>query len=422
MKLEDVLARIQEPEVLEALLPHWEESEASFPGETPSFLLPAEALRHRDYCGFGPEIDPLLLETARRIAADPALSHLAWHCYRLLYEHLDYTDTPRWPTLQHVLGEAGGVLYLLVVMGMVPRVRAIHQAMGVPDEVTRETCNQVCSVAGVYRRMSGRLGVTLNTVYWMRHYIAGRLFRLGRFEYMLRPFGGAVEVYRHRQTGAVVALAPDGWRFNGEGQVDGTGGVTDDERGWTASLTRTDDAVAGYPVSPQGMAVRHEVRLPKSEWECVLKQGDTVMEMHIPAGGNMTPERCGDSNHRAAQFFRRFFPDQPARAIVSISWIFNTQLEEITLSSDNLVLYQRELYLFPVPSSGRDGLWFIFLRDDLDPAALPRDTSLRRGVADFLAAGNVWRCGGMFFLADDLDHFGTQHYRSHWPPEGLAIA
>src|SRR5205814_8203890 len=103
------------------------------------------------------------------------------------------------------------------------------------------------------------------------------------------------------------------------------------------------------------------------------------------------------------------------------SWLFNTQFEEIRLSSDNLVQYQRELYLFPTPASGRDGLWFVFLQDDFDPAALPRDTSLRRGVADFLAAGNGWRGGGMFFLTEDLEHFGTQHYRSHWPPDGMGI-
>ena len=422
MTLEEVLARIGEAGTLDGLRPHWEESEASFPGQTPSFLLPSEFLVNREWCGLDPAIDPLLTETARRITENPALTHLAWHCTRLLYEHLDYNDPPRWPSLEPVLGDSGGVLYLLVTMAMVPRVRAVHQSLGVPEEVTRETCSQVSSVAGVYRRMTGRLGITLNTVYWMRHYIAGRLFRLGRFEYMLRPFGGSVEVYRHRESGAVIALAPEGVRFNGEGQVDGAGGVTDTEHGWTSTLARTDEAVVGYPVSPLGAAVRQEVHLPTAAWECVLNQGDTVMEMHIPAGGNMTPERCADSNRRAAAFFREFFPGQPAKGVVSISWIFNTQLEEITLSSDNLVRYQHELYLFPVPSSGHDGLWFIFLQNDLDPAALPRDTSLRRGVADFLAAGHIWRCGGMFILVEDLDRFGTRYYRSHWPPEGLGIA
>src|SRR5207302_2009793 len=146
--------------------------------------------------------------------------------------------------LDRVLGELSGVFYLLVTMGMVPRVRAVHGFLGVPDAVTRETCTQVSCVAGNFRRMTGgRLGVTRNTLGWMRHYVAGRLFRHGRMEYMIQPFRGGLEAYRHRRTGEVVALAPEGARYNGEGYVDGAGEVFDTERGWTATLTHEDGAV-----------------------------------------------------------------------------------------------------------------------------------------------------------------------------------
>jgi hypothetical protein len=64
-------------------------------------------------------------------------------------------------------------------------------------------------------------------------------------------------------------------------------------------------------------------------------------------------------------------------------------------------------------------LWFVFLRDDINPATAPRDTSLQRGILDWLAKGNAWHDGGMFILTDDLDHFGTQQYRRSWSPEGL---
>ena len=420
MRLEDVLAKIQAPEALDVFRPHWEESVAALGKGAPLFLQPSECQSHREWCGFGPEADPLLQETARRILEDPALTLLAWHCQRLLYDHADYNEMKQWPSLDRALGELGGTFYLLVAMAMIPRVLAVHRKMGVPEEATRETCSQVAAVADNYRRMSGgRTGVTLNTLYWMRHYTAGRLFRVGRMEYMIDAFRGGVEAYRRRKTGDVLALAPDGVRFNRAGYVDGAAGKFDAEHGWTAKLVEDAEAVAGFPISPAGMAVRQEVRLPKAEWEGVLRKGDLSLQMHIPAGGGMTLERCGDSMRRAVPFFRRLFPDQPFRAITCASWIFNTQFEEISLSSDNLVRYQRELYLYPIPSSGKDGLWFIFLQDPVDPATAPRDTSLRRAVADFLAAGNTWRGGGMFFLAEHLPHFGTQFYRSRWPPARL---
>jgi hypothetical protein len=75
----------------------------------------------------------------------------------------------------------------------------------------------------------------------------------------------------------------------------------------------------------------------------------------------------------------------------------------------------RELYLFPVPSTADAGLWFIFFQNTFDPATAPRDTSLQRAVLDYLAAGNRWRVGGMFFLLDDLGEFGRQHYRATFP-------
>ncbi|MCC6442220.1 MAG: DUF5596 domain-containing protein [Armatimonadetes bacterium] len=407
MTLERLLSEIREPCSLEVFRPHWDESRAALEGQPPFFLEEEQIRESRAWCGFDEAAEPVLLETARRIRKNEALRLFAGHCYRLLFEHLDYNEMGRWPGLERILGESGGILYLLVAMGMIPQVRAVHRRIGVSEEITRDTCRQIACMSGNYGRMTkGRLGFTVTSAYWLRHYTAGRLFRVGRMEYMIRPFWGQLEAYRHRSTGRVIALANEGTCFNEEGYMDADG--------WQASLAHTEGAVSGCPIAPQGYALRQAVSLPLDEWECVLKPGDATLDMHIPAGGGMTPERCADSMRRAVPFFRAHFPDEPFRVIACYSWIFNTQFEEVKLSSDNLVAFQRELYLFPIPSSGTDGLWFIFLKDDFDPVTLPRDTSLQRSVADYLAQGNRWRGGGMFYLTDDLDHFGEQHYRRSW--------
>ncbi len=72
----------------------------------------------------------------------------------------------------------------------------------------------------------------------------------------------------------------------------------------------------------------------------------------------------------------------------------------------------RELYLFPVRSSGNDGVYFIFGRADGDYRDYPRDNSVRRAMLDVLQPGGRLRCGGMFFLADELALFGQQPYRN----------
>jgi hypothetical protein len=412
MTVEEALDSMNEPGATELMRPHWDESAALLGEEIPSFLQSEVIARHRDWCGFGPEVDTPLCETAVSIVADPALRLLAWHCERLLFVHTDYKEIGEWPALETALGERCGAFYLLVALAMAPRVIARHRELGIPEEVTRETSLQVSCFSENYRRgMRGLLGIYRRQLPWLRHYPAGRLFRLGRMEYRLTPYDGGVHAYRHRDTGEVVALAPEGLRFNHQGYV----AQTDEEIEWVSTHSDDGDAAVGYPISPCGMAERREVHLQRNGWESVLSKGDDTLDMHIPAGGGMTPERCADSMRRATAFFRTHFPDRPFTAITCNSWIFNTQIDGILPPTANLAAYQRELYLYPVPSSPTAGLWFLFFGDAFDPVTAPRDTAMQREVLDFLAAGNTWRAGGMFFLVEHLDRFGTQYYRSKWP-------
>ncbi len=417
MTIEEALQRVAEPDAADVLRPHWDESAALLGEAIPPFLLPEAIAYHREWCGFEPEVEPPLNEVAAQIAADPALRLLAWHCERLLFEHSDYTGMRDWPLLESALGEQRGIFYLLIALAMVPRVKARHRELGVSEEVTRETCLQVSCFASNYQRSTrGLFGIHGRQLYWLRHYPAGQIFRLGRMEYRLAPYSGGVEAYRHRDTGEVIALAPEGMRFNAEGYPTSTEGDTTEEDSWVSTRSDEEEAVTGFPVSPYGMALHQEVRLPHSTWERVLAKGDLTLDMHIPAGGGMTPERCADSMRRAVTFFRKHFPDRPFASITCGSWIFNTQLDGILPPTANLVAYQRELYLYPIPSGPTSGLWFFFFQEPFDPATAPRDTALQRAVLDFLATGATWRVGGMFFLVQHLDRYGTQYYRSHWPP------
>jgi len=306
-----------------------------------------------------------------------------------------------------VLGTQTGVFYLLVAMSMVPQVASQHQRRGIPAEVTRDTLKEIAAFSANYRGMTdGWLGIPIRQLYWLRHYTAERLYRIGRFEYMLAPFKPYVEVYRRRTDRYTLALATDGLKFNTVGYAPKAGEAV----AWVASLQRTEDSVTGCPISPRGYAIQQPVTLSLAEWELVVKPGDQVLDMHIPAGGSMQPEACADSFRRVVPFFRRYFPEEKFAAISCRSWIFGTQLQEIRLSSDNLARLQREVYLYPTTSNPQGGLWFIFLRDDLNMATVPRRTSLQRAVAEYIEAGKTWRGGGMLLLTDDVDRYGTQMY------------
>ena len=129
----------------------------------------------------------------------------------------------------------------------------------------------------------------------------------------------------------------------------------------------------------------------------------------------MAPARCAASMREALAFFPRHFPESPALGFACYSWVLNPELAEFYSPTCNMVLWQREMHLFPVPSNGREGLQFIFGREDVNPATAPRDTRLQRALLDRLATGLPLRAGGMFCLPEGLHEYGSQPYRRRWP-------
>ena len=219
----------------------------------------------------------------------------------------------------------------------------------------------------------------------------------------------------------VLALAEDGLWFDGQGHAragQAEGASTD---GWTSRLAVGDDLVIGNPISPTGVAVPREVRLPASDWQQALAPGDPILDVHIAAGGGMTPQRCADSMLQALEFFPRYFPEKPFAGFACVSWILNPDIADFYTPQSNMALWQREVHLFPYPSDGRSGLFYVFGEDEVNVTTAPRRTSLQRAMLDHLSAGNPMRAGGMFMLKEDLRFFGSGFYRSHWPPSALAL-
>jgi hypothetical protein len=172
--------------------------------------------------------------------------------------------------------------------------------------------------------------------------------------------------------------------------------------------------ITGFPITPEGKALKQEISLDATKWKPLLKPGDEIIEMHIPSGGGMSPEKCLDSLRQAFDFFHKMYPESILPAVCcQSSWIFNTQLEE-AMPESNLAKFMREIYLFPVASKGKDGLWFVFCKEYEDWSQAPRQTSLQKAMLDVVCSGRKLRSAGMFFFENDLEYYGTGHYRKTW--------
>lgn len=424
MKLQEVLAALDIAAAEPLFAPHWDESEACFPAELPPFLDPAQCTAVRAFTNLQPEVDEALVPIARQVATNPALLHLAWHCYQLLFHHPEYpsSEISKWPWLEHLLGPNHGLFYLLVDLGAIPLVQAFHRQRGVPEAISRDTVSHYRELMRLrWNEAEGRWTVMLQAMYWSRYHAWGDLYSLGRMEYMVRPFGQLVKAYRHQVTGKVLALVAGSYVCTAEGYMNAGETLASRPGNWETTFAEHPDRVVGCPVSPRGHALSTVVELKLSEWDVALQKGDMMLDVHIPAGGNFTPENCQDSMRRALEFFTRYFPDRPYCGFACGSWILDPQIAKWYRSDSNMVLWQQELYLFPWPSGQRTGLFFLFDNGDIDLATAPRDTSLRRAALDFLQAGGWMRAGGMFLLKEDFHHYGDQVYRSTWGGELVGL-
>ena len=135
--------------------------------------------------------------------------------------------------------------------------------------------------------------------------------------------------------------------------------------------------------------------------ELSVKEGDTVINIHIPSGLPLTREACKDSLKQAYAWFSPLFGDKPV-VLFCASWLLSPDHREMLPPQSNIIGF---LDLFRPVAGDRtveNNLWRIFGQMDCsDIATLPRKTSLQRIYADTLAQGKMPRSGmGFIFMKD----------------------
>jgi hypothetical protein len=394
----------------------WADSQRSFPGEGPIFLRPRWV---RDVCrelGLSADIRQAVTDALAMFEGRPALRRLAWHCHVRLFGCAEPQIVPLrkvevpWPTRPEDLPEWGEMFHAVVLLSGGRFMRELHRRRGIKAEITRDTAGDLELWMRHYRSVHGRWGLAQTP--WLANHFLGRIFKLGRLQFRFEEFPYDFRAFRRRDGRRVVLLAPGAARFRADGQFDGAGGVYDTEHAWT-SVFRDDGRTArGHPVSPDGRALPEPIDLPADRWRPILQKGDPVLGVHIPAAGPMTHKACGESFRRAVSFFSRHFPEYAYKAFNCTSWFLDEQFGRLLPASSNIRRFQEEVYLYPLPRASDDQTFErVFGRRFADIAEAPRDTALRRTIAQHVAAGGHFHAGGMLLFGEDLD-WGRKIYRT----------
>ncbi len=284
-------------------------------------------------------------------------------------------------------------------LALVPESAAILRGRHVPESVIRDTLCAFDGSISIFAGTRHRPGYDASRVRWTIHYLVPDILRIGRLEFEMRPFGGAVRAFT-REDGTLCALAYD-CRLHYTGSIPGAAGCVDE--GWPgtpfaafdADFKELPDGWEGYPIE-DGKALRPRVKLSKDEWTPFLSPGDPVLSVHIPAFQPFDHERVLDAYHRARAIIGLCFPDFPYRAIVCASWLMDPMLDTLLEGKGNIVRFQRDFLRFPYPASGRGVYTFLFSMPKATPEELPADSTLRRRVRDLLlAGGHILELGGI---------------------------
>lgn len=150
---------------------------------------------------------------------------------------------------------------------------------------------------------------------------------------------------------------------------------------------------------------RLQFELRAFEAECYVRaghevrEGDPVINLHIPSGAPLTEEACMDSFRRAYQMYREHFAEGTA-VFVCDSWLLDPEVEEV-LPECNIKRF-RSFFEVIRARAGKDFAdgWRVFGKEwKRSPAELPRKTKLQRAYADHLQNGGLVGSGyGVFFF------------------------
>ncbi|MDW7656770.1 MAG: acyltransferase domain-containing protein [Bacillota bacterium] len=343
-----------------------------------------------------------VLHGARLIRGNKPLA-----CYLLLlqeamvdrasfYSEINEIEMPEAPSSSDSLGYDLLPLYLLP--HTVPATVADWQAHHIPRDIMQRSLKSYELSLMLHQRRQGKVGYSLHDLRWNLGFADGRLLRIGRFNIEIKPsFAGRIQVFRHNDN--QIQTLVDNLKLHKSGFAHGSPGYTDESGSFTACVSEKAEAWQGYPVLPDGRAAATEIKLPKNEWQLVLRWGDPVLSVHIPPDESLAPAICEQSYREADVLIRTCYPDYQAKAFVCHSWLMDPQLSILLKPESNIVAFQQKYTVFPAPSSGKAIFRFVFEKQYDRLEDLPETTSLERALKQHYLAGKyIYEPGGFFFM------------------------
>lgn len=200
-----------------------------------------------------------------------------------------------------------------------------YEEKGIPYEVFCNTMGDITLRAVIYKEANGVYGLTAADAVWLRHHLAGKLFRLGQLQFQL------FEMFPYE------LLEEDGY------------------------MTFSEEAKQRFPT------------------------GTPVLNVHIPARTVLTSKECDHSFALAESFFPRFFPEYRAKAYSCFSWLLYPKMRALLTENSNIARFAERFSIIGESEDCGEALRCIYGKRYRRKADYPRDTALRKTACDHLS-------------------------------------
>lgn len=256
---------------------------------------------------------------------------------------------------------------------------------GLPFKVISDTLHGFEAEIDDYYNMYGRSGVRV-FVSWFMHYIKCEIIRVGRLNFEFASFNKQMRVY---QKGDDIKILADGVNMHRRGMVFGSGGQDDEEGKFFAEINEENGIITGYAANEFGECVPEKITL--EGYEEVLKDGDEVLSVHIPADEPFTTQLCEEAYKGVLEIIKKCYPEKDIKAFVCYSWMLEKRLKEIMGKETNITRFADMFTAFPICSAGAGVVSFLFhSKASTDFKDLPENTSMQRAVKKYLCDGNYF--------------------------------
>lgn len=132
--------------------------------------------------------------------------------------------------------------------------------------------------------------------------------------------------------------------------------------------------------------------LGRLQFGLAIRNGDPVLDTHIPEVGPLDPAACDESFARAVPFFAAHFPEFRPQRLTCTSWLLDPQLADHLPADSNIVRFMRRWTLTDggLGDASRAIVEFVFRMPGTPVDELPQRTSLERAVVEHLRSGGHW--------------------------------